>query len=314
MSLIVTSVSNDSPTAGKVIVNDMARLLLEYPARLLYFELLWRDATSGDGKSYSRYFAVVGAGDTAGYGEMVANPNITNIDPAMPEQTGLNGSDGGLNGNGPTTSPDPVSTITPSASTSTPTGSPMGGSDPQSVGHSSSALSTGAIAGIAVGAAVVGLALLAGLIFCLILRRRRDRLAGSTMSPGSGYGNRATPELIAQKEGNAGVGVEVSPHSPYSDEGGMAGPTGGLRHSTARQEEMPLAGYGHADRAVSNREVGEDGGSFRGSQTGRMTPGRATPTAVRHLVEEGMTEDEIRWLEEEERELDHAIEQAGGRR
>ncbi len=47
------------------------------------------------------------------------------------------------------------------------------------------------------------------------------------------------------------------------------------------------------------------------------TPGRATPRALTtpyaHLVEDGMTEEEIRRLEDEERQLDAAIEQAGRR-
>jgi hypothetical protein len=86
VSLIVISVSNDSLTTGKVTVKDMGRLFSAYPAQFLYFELLWRDATSGDGKSYSRYFAVVEDKDQ--YSQMVANANITNIDPAM----GLQGS------------------------------------------------------------------------------------------------------------------------------------------------------------------------------------------------------------------------------
>jgi hypothetical protein len=174
-------------------------------------------------------------------------------------------------------------------------------------------LSRGAIAGIAVAAVLIGLALLASLIFCLVRRRRREqRLADSPLSPGGGggYGSRATPDLIAQKEAHATVGVEVAPHSPYSDDGVMAAHAAGLRPGSARQEEVPFTGYGNRS-SVSRRSGGDDGGSLAGSQGGRVTPGRATPTAVRHLVEEGMTEDEIRRLEEEERELDQAIEQAG---
>ncbi|KAJ4421669.1 hypothetical protein N0V85_000054 [Neurospora sp. IMI 360204] len=55
--------------------------------------------------------------------------------------------------------------------------------------------------------------------------------------------------------------------------------------------------------------------SNRGSLISQQQQGRSLSTPYAHLVEEGMTEEEIRRLEEEERQLDAAIEQhAGGRR
>lgn len=293
--------------SGIIYITNLAQLGgSQFASKKLWLELVW-DAPDGQHTVYSRAFTVTTAakGDA---GTLALDPAYSNPSAVQPESVASGGS-----GNGITT------TVAGATSTSSTVASatavePMGGSGTQS-GHSSSGLSTGAIAGIAVAAALIGLALLAALIFCLIRRRRRNApLTKTDLAPG-GYGNR-TPELIAQKEANAGVGVEVSPHSPYSDDGGggMSVPTAGrglLHHGTARQEEMPLAGY--ADRPVSNREMA-DGESLGGSQTGRITPGRSTPTAVRHLVEEGMTEDEIRRLEEEERELDQAIEQAGGGR
>lgn len=50
----------------------------------------------------------------------------------------------------------------------------------------------------------------------------------------------------------------------------------------------------------------------RDSLTGRHTP-VGLSSSVAALVEEGMTEEEIRRLEEEERALDRAIEEAGRR-
>ncbi|KAJ9144438.1 hypothetical protein NKR19_g6387 [Coniochaeta hoffmannii] len=317
---------------GSVTLNDMTQLLV-FQDQVMYFELLWD--TTPPGRSYSRNFTVLPT-ERQEDAQRLAEQAPYNADlPAFTEVPGGSSNPAGsvvpsLGGGSPPTI-TPVPLIPPSTQTSAAAGSatavePMGNptSSPQATSHSSSSgLSTGAIAGIAVAAALVGLGLLATLIFCLVRRRRRDRLAGdSAISPGGRYGSRATPELIAQKEANASVGVEVSPHSPYSDDGGGV-LAGGLRHGSAarqHQEEVPLApGYADGPAAVSHRRsvVAEDGGSLRGSQTGRsLTPGRATPTAVRHLVEEGMTEDEIRRLEEEERELDQAIEQAGsgGRR
>lgn len=301
--LIRSPVSNDSLTTGKVTINDMAQLLGDYPTELLYFELLWVDAISGDGRSYSRYFALVANADSAA--QIASEPQITSTAPAIPEQTGL-----GFGAGSTASVVTATSTAVSGAASTTAVEPNVGGGStptPQAAGHPSHGLSTGAIAGIAVAAALVGLALLAAVLFCLRrLRRRRDRRIAD--SPG-GYGSRATPELIAQKEAGAGVGVEVSPHSPYADDGGVGAPLGGVPRGAVGQEEVPLAGYGLAERAVSHGSVVEEGTSFGGSQVGRDTP-----TAVRHLVEEGMTEEEIRRLEEEERELDQAIEQAGGTR
>ncbi|KAB5580943.1 hypothetical protein GE09DRAFT_457409 [Coniochaeta sp. 2T2.1] len=307
----------------------MTRLVTVHPSQKLFFELVWDDDLGG-GTSYSRYFAVVP--DSAEAAGLITQPEFDDGKSVFAEQTGSKTGGGGLNGGddnpsgGTTTTLTPVPTFTddstpiglPSTTTSVGADPGLGGSaaEPGTSSRSSSKLSTGAIAGIAVAAALVGLGLLAALIFCLIRRRRRNNLDQSAISPG-GYGNH-TPELIAQKEANASVGVEVSPHSPYSDDGGAAhavGAGGMLQHSSTRQEEMPLAGYRERDMhgSVGSREVAglADGESLRGSQTG---VGRETPTAVRHLVEDGMTEDEIRRLEEEERELDQAIEQAGGGR
>jgi hypothetical protein len=295
--------------SGYVDITNLAQLGdSQFASQELWLELVW-DAPDGQHTVYSRAFTVTTAakGDA---GILASEATYTNPEAVKPETVVTGGS-----GNGITTAAPSATSSTTSPSTVTTSGSVEPGlSGAGTTSHHSSGLSTGAIAGIAVAAALVGVALLAVLVFCLVRRRRRNAtLAQTDLSPG-GYGDR-TPELIAQKEADAGVGVEVSPHSPYSDDGGgMSGPNGGggmLHQGTARQEEMPLAGY--ADRAVGSREVA-DGESLRGSQTGRVTPGRSTPTAVRHLVEEGMTEDEIRRLEAEERELDQAIEQAGGGR
>ena len=302
---------------------DMRALVDGYAGKKLYFEMVWDAASSGHrSSSYSRAFAV--AGTQAQAEELASLGGFKDSTPVKPE--GPSDDAGGVSSSGAASTqamtpvpsePGSTSASVDPALTSASSPAPAGstGVDPRpsaAPASSSGGLSKGAIAGIAVAAVLIGLALLAGLIFCLVRRRRRDRLAardGIVAGGGGVYGSH-TPDVIAQKE--AGAGVEVSPHSPYSDDGdaAAAGGRGVVHQAPARHEEMPLAGY--TDRGgVGSREVA-DGESLSGS--GRLTPGRATPTAVRHLVEEGMTEDQIRRLEEEERELDQAIEEAGDRR
>ncbi|OIW35477.1 hypothetical protein CONLIGDRAFT_639752 [Coniochaeta ligniaria NRRL 30616] len=302
-------------SSGTVYITNLTQLgESEFAGKKLWLELLW-DAPDGQHTVYSRAFAVTTAtkndgatiaGSDSAYYKTAPVKNETIISPT-------------------TTTPSASATSTTAPSASASALSPMGGSGSAPGSHSASGLSTGAIAGIAVAAALIGLALLAVLIFCLVRRNRRQRrnapLAKTDLSQG-GYGNGiATPDLVAQKEADA-AGVDgVAPHSPYSDDGvpvvaGGGGQRGmSLRRGSAaavaaaRHEEMPLA------RAVSGREVVGVGDDREGSARGSSSlADRETPTAVRHLVEEGMTADEIRRLEEEERELDQAIEQAGGGR
>lgn len=137
-------------------------------------------------------------------------------------------------------------------------------------------LTVGAKAGIGVGVSV-GVLLLIGLAVFLFLRRRRRRRRATTsakaLAPASDY--------MRDKEIPAARVAE----SPASDD---------ARDSAAFAAAEPPAGRGSAvaTPTSTNREV---------------------PHSVAHLVEDGMTEDQIRRLEEEERALDQAIEQAGRR-
>jgi hypothetical protein len=287
------------------ILNSSLLATGEHADKKMWFELNWNSG----GKTYSRAFTFTTNAERAAI--LAQQSEYLNSNPVRSQED-------------PGSSNDDTKTTLPTATTATQAASPTSDPGPTPSGtaaaSSSSGLSRGAIAGIAVGAAIVGLALLAVLAFCLIRRRRRERLAQD--GPSAFRGNRATPELIAQKEANAGV--EVSPHSPYSDDG-AGGMLADNSHHVAHQEEMR---EGRSERAPSytpytdrgvvaggrERDMDGDGGSsLRGSM---VTGGRGTPAApaVRHLVEEGMTEEEIRRLEEEERELDQAIEQAGAAR
>jgi hypothetical protein len=233
----------------------------------------------------------------------------------------------------------------------TPEDSPKNSAEdsPKSAG---SGLPQGAIIGIAVGCGVAGLLAIAALVWYL-LRRRQQKKALLPVDSAYSSANRAD-ELMAEKEASADV--DVSPHSPYSDEGASAGGVGGggggvgtgsgsvvggeavatgaagaAASFSSRQHlqdpprsftpysDRPSAAGGAAGsagtpsvRAASMAQTDEARISVPSPIPGRATP-RALTTPYAHLVEDGMTEDEIRRLEEEERQLDAAIEQAGRR-
>ncbi|KAK8044248.1 hypothetical protein PG993_004272 [Apiospora rasikravindrae] len=87
--------------------------------------------------------------------------------------------------------------------------------------------------------------------------------------------------------------------------------------SYAADSAIGVAVSGGAPNTTSERErngsVGGGGGAVgRAShQTSRPGSEVRSPSRYAHLIEEGMTEDEIRRLEDEERQLDAAIEDAG---
>jgi hypothetical protein len=242
-----------------------------------------------------------------------------------------------------------TSTSAATAPTSGVTGTALdGGTGKGTTAQSSGGgLSSGAVIGIAVACGVIGLALIGGLIWFLLRRRQQKK----PMLPVDSFssGNRRE-ELMAEKEANADV--DVSPHSPYSDDGaaGASGGNGSYHETAALTTEGAVAGAAASHRQLqqdqarsftpySDRPIASGAaaaaavGTAIGTPSVRAasvaqndeahvsipsaTPGRATPRALStpyaHLVEDGMTEDEIRRLEDEERQLDAAIEQAGRR-
>lgn len=251
-------------------------------------------------------------------------------------------------GTASTTFASPSSSSSPSTGEQSPDISgiqpPSSPASPAKSAGSNGGLSTGAIIGIAVGCGVAGLALAVALIWCLMRRRdqRKDMLPG-----GSAYGPGHRPDdLMAEKE--AAADVDGSPHSPYSDESALAaGPSGGAYQQDGAAHGEPVAAGAAGGLRQQQQQHSQDrprsytpysdrpgvGSAVAGTPSVRAaslaqadetfvsvpstTPGRATPRALTtpyaHLVEDGMTEDEIRRLEEEERQLDAAIEQAGRR-
>lgn len=220
---------------------------------------------------------------------------------------------------------DPSATASSSPSSSTaPTSSPSGGADltsggptenpsVQQTGGSSGGggLPAGAIAGIVVGA-VLGIALIAFLLW-FFLRRRRAAQDASKGAYGKGQGPH---DYLADKESHARV--TESPQSPYSDDGQHQHQPQPQPHLPPSQQEaaVPVSSTSPTGRrsfAPYEEHTPTAARSLddvnRGSGARSSTPN--VNSNVSHLIEDGMTEDEIRRLEEEERALDAAIEQAG---
>ncbi|KAL7628382.1 hypothetical protein AAE478_002584 [Parahypoxylon ruwenzoriense] len=262
----------------------------------LYYEIQWENSTS-KGSSYSQYLAV---STNEGYFDASATLQTLGMgtNPAKPESF-------------PSSSSNPESTTVSSTPSSTDTSA-------QPVAQASSGgggLNTGAIAGIAVGCSVAGLLIIAFIVWFLFFRRRssRDQVRGADYAAGSG-----THAIVSEKEA-AGI-TESSPRSLYGDDGGrLRDPRGSMTQpddiasyapysDRGRSPSPPAAGAAFGTGSQSNVAPSATGHD-NASTTRSPTPPFASRYA--HLIEEGMTEEEIRRLEEEERHLDAAIEDAG---
>ncbi|KAF6845270.1 hypothetical protein CMUS01_00215 [Colletotrichum musicola] len=210
-------------------------------------------------------------------------------------------------GNGDLNPETTLSSATATASV-TPKSSPSGSSDVGS-GGGGGGLPAGAIAGIVVGS-VLGIGLIAFLLWFFLRRRRRGE-HGSNGAYGSGQGPH---EYLADKETHARV--TESPQSPYSDDGqhqqqpqphlAPSQQEAAIPPSSATPAGRPSFAPYEEHTPIAARSLDDVN---RGSGARSSTPN--VNSNVSHLIEDGMTEDEIRRLEEEERALDAAIEQAG---
>ncbi|KAK4192665.1 hypothetical protein QBC35DRAFT_198774 [Podospora australis] len=296
---------------GSVMLNTAELLQPKYgfrPGSVLYFMAVW-----GNGrKSYSRRFTIVSDPNVFA---RAADSGIFDTDEPVEQEDLMDAEDGGDG----TSDGDATNTTTPKPGTTQGGGSSDGGG-----------LAQGAIIGIAVACGVVGLLLVFAVVW-LVMRRRKQKQNALSGGPYNADGR--GEDLIAEKEANAGV--DVTPHSPYSDDGATGGGANpGYQEDSASGVPIAAAGAAHhrqdqsrsytpySDRpgAVGSPSVRTASISHNDEARASMPspiPGRATPrgltTPYAHLVEEGMTEEEIRRLEEEERQLDAAIEQAGRR-
>ncbi|RYO84163.1 hypothetical protein DL764_009372 [Monosporascus ibericus] len=216
-------------------------------------------------------------------------------------------------------------THVPTGNSATPTPTPTATSrfpsdDLPTASPAAGGLSTGAIAGIAVGIGI-GLLAVAGLSVWFCLRRRQSGRP-LVRAREVGYGSDSGAIAMMPEKEAAGLTESSShpvydqpsapvahhgdptaaadPYTPYSDH--MVAPGTAVTTPTSVNEPSP----------VVHEQQQQQG---PGGEAGAARQHQQQPIASRyaHLVEEGMTEEEIRRLEEEERQLDAAIEQAGQR-
>lgn len=168
-------------------------------------------------------------------------------------------------------------------------------------------LSTGAIVGIAVGVGVAALLAAALGIFFFLRRRRRLEAGGgpSSLAARRDHTRAAEQEKLSAfpKDGGgssslAGGNASDAAIAPYRDDATTPTTNRDRRRSSAAREDV----------APAPAPVDRD------SRAGSLTTQQQQNGVSRHLVEDGMTADEIRRLEEEEAHLDNEIQRAGGRR
>jgi hypothetical protein len=196
-----------------------------------------------------------------------------------------------------TTSTQPQATQTTKPTESSSADSSAGGGE----------LSTGAIAGIAVGGAAAVIILITA-IFFLYRRRHRKRLAADR----AGYdGQRGATTYFTDKENSR---VPDTPQTPYSEDGAHRLPPSSVPGLALTHDDIEPS-----PRQPPSSNVTDGNSTFvpyknpdpATSRTDLATrSGTALSSNIAHLVEDGMTDDEIRRLEEEERQLDDAIAQA----
>ncbi|KAI8309007.1 hypothetical protein K4K61_002155 [Colletotrichum sp. SAR11_59] len=303
-------------------VNDTA--VSAYLKKEMYLVLGWsKNDGTGTGYTQSSVFTVYnGSKIDQGYAETKENilSKITS-DAASAGQDIDSGSEWA-----PKTTTGVSSSITStSAATSAPSSTTTtvgaGSSNSSSSSGGGGGLSAGAIAGIVIGS-ILGVALIAFLLWFLLRRRRR---ANNVHNGGYGSGPH---EFLADKETHARV--TESPHSPYSDDGHQQQEMQqSQRHLTEPEHDAavpeaaaaavpPASGTSPTERRSFAPPYSEEEHTPIASRSlenvNRDGARSSTPNVnsnVSHLIEDGMTEDEIRRLEEEERALDAAIEQAG---
>ncbi|KAH8676207.1 hypothetical protein BX600DRAFT_508382 [Xylariales sp. PMI_506] len=293
--------------------------------QLLYLKLEWSTADGSEsGASYSPLFALATTEDEAALLEGdLATLTLQGLDASSPWKKEDIGQAGAA----------PTQTATPSTSASTASTLIPGNSAAGSTAiHQNSGLSTGAIAGIAVGCGVAGIAIIAATIFFLCRRRSRRNGQGKhsmLMQHNVDYASDGAAAMMADKE-LPHVSTD-SPHSAYAQDRsqlqdpaaiGAAYGVAASHHHHYQQQQQQQYQVEHEDPRssyvpYSDRVATPGSGPAAGSQTdlsalgGNRSPTPPIATQYAHLVEEGMTEDEIRRLEEEERQLDAAIEDAG---
>ncbi|KAI1119645.1 hypothetical protein F5Y14DRAFT_396062 [Nemania sp. NC0429] len=274
---------------------------LDWP---LYLESEWKN-TSISGSSTSPLFAVYES-DASKARQNLAAVASDSSSPARLESI----TTAGLSppSSSPTGTPNPSSQATTATNQPAATIGPE--PEPEPASQAPSGLSKGAIIGIAVGVGggvLLGAAVL--LWFFCVRRRRGGRNAAHHTMPSydsdvgahASMTDKETPVLLETTSRQSAYGAErrssVDPYPPYSDRS-VASPTPHYRGTTSI--DAPAA----TTTSQTDLTWAE----------GAPAPAPVIASRYAHLVEDGMTEEEIRRLEDEERQLDAAIENAGRRR
>lgn len=277
--------------ATHAVLKSKASAFQNYYGNAMYLNITWQFDTDDEtqiGSSWTTYFTVdddASADAAQRRQELLNESQEDNGD--MYEKTSYKGplqsstgrediENPGLSGDGDGGGPDSSSNDDNGSSSNGDSSSGGGGG-----------MSTGATAGAAVGGVVGGL-LIIGAIVWFLLRRRRQKKFQDDRSGEQTY--------VVDKE-TQGRSTD-SPNMGYTDGG----------HTT---KPIPLESINHEreDSAIPRNSLGA---RSRGGNSGVQTP-QGISSNVAHLVEDGMTADEIRRLEEEERQLDDEIERAARR-
>ncbi|KAI8629421.1 hypothetical protein F5Y19DRAFT_81421 [Xylariaceae sp. FL1651] len=282
------------PEADGVIIpwDSMANIYTSHLNQPLYLKCDWKNSTNS-GDSTSPLFVVYNTNNATAKAVLhgLQDSGVSIAAPARPESISVSS----------TPTPQSTSAVSPSSTPVATSQSPASaGLQPSS--PTPGGLNKKSIIGIAVGAVGAGLLIAGVLLWLFCFRRRRSsalRHGVPSYSPDSGV-----HAMMPDKE--IPVILESSPHSAYGGEG---------RHSTdpyaPYSDRAPTPSTPPHPRGVTSAAATSQ--TDRASTRSTASPTPAVPSRYAHLVEEGMTEDEIKQLEEEERHLDVAIENAGRR-
>ena len=315
----------------------------------LYFEVVWKKNDFGiRGQSYSRLFTIAHSLNDVDNKDEFKNilPHVDELQESESTSTtsGIPPSEtGSPNGSGA-----PGTSISDKDNPSTTSCSTSAEDTCQPSKAKGRGLSGGAIIGISVACGVIGLLLVFALVW--YLRRKYLQKQGRVGSPGT----EAKGSLMAEKDGGvdseahspysdvaapgaapapalprhpslpSDTPVQPSPQhsysSPYSNHSVPGAVPAAIPVPVPGTPSVGAASSVIAGPAADETRVSVPSTATTAPSTPVPAPvttapaGRALSTPLTHLIEEGMTEEDIRRLEEEERELDQAIDERLGPR